>query len=64
MIAVTQTTENVWSVSFNDNDLELVHALSELQRLSRREIVLQVVALGMIAYANIAVDEMEENLYD
>jgi hypothetical protein len=64
MIAVTQTTGNVWSVSLNGNDLELIHALSSLQKMEMREIVVQAVALGLLAYANILTDEMEEDLYD
>jgi len=64
MVAVTQTTENVWSISLNGDELELVQALSSLQRQRQREIVCQVVSLGLLAYANIAVDEMEENLYE
>jgi len=63
MIAITQTTENVFSISLNGDDLELVNTLSALQRMGRREIVCQAMALGLLAYANIAVDEMEENLY-
>ena len=64
MVAVTQTTENVWSISLNGDELELVKALSGIQRKSEREIVCQIVALGLIADANIVVDEMEENLYE
>lgn len=63
MIAVTQTTDSVWSVSLNGDDLELVQSLSSLKRMSLRGIVCQAMALGLLAYANIAVDEMEENLY-
>jgi hypothetical protein len=63
MVAVTQTTENVWSVSLNGEDLELVNALSCLRVMSKREIVVQAMALGLLAYANIVVDETEEDLY-
>lgn len=63
MVAVTQTTGNVWSISLNGDELELVQALSGLQKMSLREIVVQTMALGLLAYANIAMDEMEENLY-
>ena len=64
MVAVTQTTEYVWSISLNGDELELVQALSALQRKSKREIVCQVVSLGLLADANIVADEMEENLYE
>jgi hypothetical protein len=63
MVAVTQTKENVWSVSLNGEDLELVQAISSLQRLEMRKIIVQAMALGLLAYANMLRDEIEEDLY-